>query len=117
VCYYSDGSWEFFEESVYRAAKVHRCCECRRVIRVGDRYQCCRGVFDGCFVVHKSCLRCVCLREAIGCIEVRRGCAYHESVPCFGELWEAIVGMDWVEKREVGVEFVGVLGRRRLVLG
>lgn len=51
-------------EVTRRARKAHACCECRRTIKAGDRYEYISGVWDGTPDSYKTCLRCVDLRAA-----------------------------------------------------
>jgi hypothetical protein len=54
--------------SVYRyesvkARKSHKCCECQREIRPGDRYELCTGCWDGKWSAFKTCMPCAGLRS------------------------------------------------------
>jgi len=53
---------------VYRKTrKEHRCYECRRVIRKGDRYRYETFVNDGTIDKHKTCLDCNSIRKEFFC--------------------------------------------------
>jgi hypothetical protein len=54
------------------ARKTHRCCECGRAIKPGERYEHVWGIWDGRPDTFKTCHICVSLREYV---------AAH--VPCF----------------------------------
>lgn len=41
-----------------RAAKEHRCTECRRVIAKGETYYCASGLYDGQWDTHHTCAHC-----------------------------------------------------------
>lgn len=76
--------------SVFRkAAKVHRCVECRRSIAVGERHVVISGVVDGHAWSDRSCLRC---ERAYERAARRFGGWTEDDAPCFGGLaswmWE-----------------------------
>lgn len=50
---------------IRRAQKEHRCCECRRGIRPGARYEYVSGIWDSRAASYKTCLRCVAIRRAL----------------------------------------------------
>lgn len=58
----SDGRVTMIAEGERTARKEHRCSECRRKIRVGERYLSERYVFDGDFHHHKTCAHCQVVR-------------------------------------------------------
>lgn len=45
------------------ARKEHRCCECKRTIRPGEKYQRDGGLWDGVFTVYKTCYDCLTVRN------------------------------------------------------
>jgi len=45
------------------ARKAHRCTECRRLIEPGHQYEKTFGIWDGDVGLHKTCARCVAMRE------------------------------------------------------
>lgn len=49
---------EFCEESRPKAAKEHRCCECRGTIYTGEIYHLLKGVWNGEFQTYKTCTDC-----------------------------------------------------------
>ena len=51
--------WEFHNEGRRRAAKEHRCGECRRTIAPGETYEYGSGKCDGYFSQWKTCLHCL----------------------------------------------------------
>lgn len=69
---------DVYRETVRRARKPHRCCECSRTIAAGERYQYASGVWDGRGDAFKTCIRCAALRRAV--VEVDEAC------PVFGDL-------------------------------
>lgn len=65
------------------ARKDHRCCECRGVIRKGERYNYHSGIWEGEPCAYKVCVDCEALRD-----QVRRDCElFDDEVPaltCLG---------------------------------
>lgn len=49
---------EFFEERAYTAQKEHRCCECRKPIKTGERYAYICMKLDGVLFTEKQHERC-----------------------------------------------------------
>ena len=49
---------EFFEQYEPKARKPHRCCECKREIRVGETYVRSSGKWDGEFATFSQCEAC-----------------------------------------------------------
>ena len=47
-----------YNEVVRKARKDHKCCECRGVIKKGERYQHASGVFDRRGFSAKTCMDC-----------------------------------------------------------
>ena len=62
-----------------KAIKQHRCCECRRIIQPGERYEHVWGVWEDKPDTHKTCQHCVGLREYV-----------IAHVPCFCWLYESM---------------------------
>lgn len=67
-----------------RARKEHKCCECRGVIRKGEKYHVIAGLWDewGCY---KTCSECETLRDLV-CASVD----HRDDCPAFGELYEHV---------------------------
>lgn len=76
------------------ARQVHKCCDCRRPINVGERYERVVGISDGGIDVYTTCGRCVSVREWVAghipCFcwaygnlseDVRETLHYHDDVP------------------------------------
>lgn len=80
-----DGSPEFYFTSTPKARKDHRCCECRQIIRKGDRYEAFTSKYDGRVSTEKTCLACSDIRSVYSCGEMS---------PAFGELWDAFNDTD-----------------------
>ncbi len=85
-------------DEIRKARKEHKCCECQRVIKVGEKYHLFKGCWDGEWGRFKTCVACNDLRY-----DVREGYRDDEW-PAFGELEE------WA--REAGLEFPPVPQRR-----
>lgn len=54
-----------------RAAKEHQCCECRGVIRKGERYHVHSGVWGGEPARYKRCADCEVFCCELGCVPFR----------------------------------------------
>lgn len=50
-----------------KARTPHKCCECRGVIRPGERYEYVRGLWDGRWSTYRTCADCLHLRCEVGC--------------------------------------------------
>lgn len=70
-----------------RARKQHWCGECRRTILSGEQYEVVRGLWDGSWETHKTCLGCTRIRRHF-CSE---GWLYG-GLP--GQIWDCI-GFDY----------------------
>ena len=82
-----------FSDTIRRARKDHKCCECRRIIKSGERYHLSKGCWEHKWYEFKTCTECDELRE-----ELRTACdLYPDEGPAFGELGELA--------HESGVEF------------
>ena len=69
----------FYSEVERKAAKSHKCCECRAGISVGARYQCATGKWDGAVTTFRTCLACAEIRTTFCC-----------GAWVFGALWETV---------------------------
>ncbi len=91
MCYYSD---DYDSPSVYnvrmpKARKPHKCSECRKVIPVGAKYKYVSGVWNGDFMVFKTCESCLELLQKIVDAELKAGCGHDNAYPPHGYLLEA----------------------------
>lgn len=60
MCMIDDGDRaEFSHTSIHKARKEHKCGECFRVITKGELYQRVAGVWEGHYMVNKTCINCV----------------------------------------------------------
>lgn len=107
-CYCDYDPPALWSREMRRAAKVHRCEECRAHILEGDRYEYVSGMWDGYFCRFRTCALCVDLRQWVT-----------NNLPCFcwahGNLHEdaheAVQDAAWRAGEEVnGIRFG--LGRR-----
>jgi len=71
-CYCDYDPVTLLSQAKHCAQKLHKCSECLRAISPGQTYECHRYIFDGQFHIHKTCERCLAVREYV---------AAH--VPCF----------------------------------
>ena len=73
----ADGeTYEFNSSSIHTARKEHTCGECGRTIQVGEKYEVCRGLYEGEWSTDKTCIDCLSLRETYFCSWM------------FGNIWE-----------------------------
>lgn len=70
---------EFFRMKNPIARVEHKCCECCRVIRIGERYEAVTGKWDGSLDAFATCLDCISVRDGFFCDG-------HE----FGGIWGAL---------------------------
>jgi|ERR1700744_760855 len=52
-------------EKLVISRKHHKCYECAREIKPGDKYEIIQGIADGQFMRYKTCVQCVDLREYV----------------------------------------------------
>jgi len=65
-CYCNfDFTWTLLKEKTVTAKKPHRCYECGRVIKPGERYQSLFGVGGGTAYNMPTCLQCQALRDYV----------------------------------------------------
>ncbi len=55
--------YTLFIEDIVTARKHHSCCECQEHICPGQKYERVKGLCDGSWSSHKTCLRCLTLRK------------------------------------------------------
>lgn len=55
---------EAFYTRPVKARKVHKCCECKETISVGDEYQYSSGIWDGSPDSFRQCLKCYVVIQA-----------------------------------------------------
>jgi hypothetical protein len=80
---------KIFNEHYPKSRKEHICCECGSIIKKGERYQNCSGLWDD-FETYKTCSFCAKIR-----VQAQTDKDLDESFP-FGQLWEC-VGMDYAK--------------------
>lgn len=66
---------DVFSERTVTARKTHHCCECRAPIPPGTRYELAKGLWDGAWSTHRTCVTCDAVRRDVA--------------PCsaYGDLW------------------------------
>jgi hypothetical protein len=84
-----------------RARKQHKCCECRRPIMPGEKYEECSGIWDGEPNRYRTCSRCERIRDCHGKAE-RAAHDGYASYPPFGELLSGVGEC----AREMGAEYL-----------
>ena len=60
---YCDYEYEQLSCKMITARKEHRCVECARTIKIGEKYETYKGASDGYIYVSKTCADCVSLRD------------------------------------------------------
>ena len=94
-----------FRETWRTARKPHRCCECRRVMPPGERYQYISGIWDGHPSMFHTCESCARIREWM--IEKMRADEIYDpegcGAPMLGDLYTACMEAfeDWMCDRYV----------------
>jgi hypothetical protein len=88
-----------FSDTVRKAHRDHKCCECERIIKPGDKYHLFKGCWDGKWDEYKTCLECDGIRAEL------RSLYRSDECPAFGELFE------WVH--EAGIEFPAGINNER----
>ena len=61
--FYSCEAPQAFSETIRKARKSHKCCECFRQINIGEKYQYVSGIWDGDPDSFKTCLSCYEIRN------------------------------------------------------
>jgi hypothetical protein len=82
TCLYdaADGDQPAFHAREWRKArKTHTCCECRRAIQRGERYEHFSGKWERRMEVYKTCAACQDTRQSLYC-----------EGWTFGQLWEDV---------------------------
>jgi hypothetical protein len=79
MCFYQDESPEFYEQSIRKARREHRCEGCHKPIARGDLYVYGSGKYDGDFYDFKTCGVCELDRHRIHIMELSEGCRSAES--------------------------------------
>lgn len=82
-----DGPDPFFEDMV-KARKEHVCGECGEMIQPGEKYERAKGLWDGRWEEHKTCIPCTRIRGDIYCDGWYYGCLKNA-------VWE-VLGFDYV---------------------
>jgi hypothetical protein len=81
-CYCDYEPAEFFSKKFRHAKKEHKCCECGKVIHVGDEYEYVAGKWEGDIMFFKTCEKCSDLRSSLDDV----GCPYYGGL--YEEYWE-----------------------------
>jgi hypothetical protein len=95
-----EGWNEFFVQKVVKARKQHKCVECRRGIKIGERYENSSGKYDDCFFRDHTCLICAEIREAFVCGSFTFGELYPSIKEVMFPVWEESGPIDCLAKVE-----------------
>jgi len=85
---------ECFESNIRKAKKVHKCCECKKDIIPGEKYEDFHGIWNGEANNYRSCIKCRNLRWGIQYIE---DC----DEMAFGQLYEYLESITSSYKKKV----------------
>ena len=64
---YDDAPAEVLEEKIVKAKIHHTCGECFRTINPGESYEYVKGLWEGYWSTHKTCMPCVNMRDSLMC--------------------------------------------------
>ena len=109
MCFWHDNSPSVFREKIVKAEKQHKCCECYRMIRPGEKYHYVFGIWEGLSDTFHTCRNCMWDRCRVRTIEDMEGCRGAEREPPFGSLRDALHDMclepepapDWFDFQEL----------------
>ena len=97
MCECYDNVPDFYDASIVKARKPHRCCECLREIELGERYERASGKWDGDFETFATCGTCLDLIGTLG-IKCRLHACLHEEL-AEGN-YEPLTARGWLSLRE-----------------
>lgn len=82
-CDYGDVQTSMYVKRTVTAKKQHRCYECDKPIRPGEKYEQVSAIWDGEFRACKTCPRCLAAREYVQahapCFCWRHGCVLDDA--------------------------------------
>ncbi len=58
---------EFHRAIIRKAIKDHVCCECKRTVRRGEKYEYVSALYDGHISNYKTCEDCLSIRDELFC--------------------------------------------------
>ena len=58
---------EFHKAKIQMAKKNHKCCECKRTILPFEKYEYVSGMWEGDFLIFKTCIDCLDIRKEFFC--------------------------------------------------
>lgn len=64
-CDVGDGYPDVYRKETRTARVQHRCYECGKAIKTGERYEYTASLFDGSWTIAKTCCRCLDVREYV----------------------------------------------------
>lgn len=65
-----DVDWDtpdIYDRNLRKARKEHRCIECNGIIRVNERYEHVKSLFDGHWYTYHTCMPCANIARSLGC--------------------------------------------------
>jgi hypothetical protein len=57
------GVGELYSETIRKARKEHKCCECHETIKAGNLYEVAKALWDGTWGSYKTCITCRTIRN------------------------------------------------------
>jgi hypothetical protein len=63
----SDECYEFVNKTFPKARKQHKCDECGRIIKPGEKYELFKGGFEGRVETNKTCMDCMSVVDSFYC--------------------------------------------------
>ena len=86
-----DSENSFYAETIHRARKAYRCCECNQPITPGERYQRATGKSDDHIWTYRTCMTCAEIRRVFYCHQDGGGWI-------FTTLWEQMQDQEVFER-------------------
>jgi hypothetical protein len=81
---------ECYQEKTRKAIKQHKCCECGKIIKPGEKYVCCQGLWDHEWASFKQCEKCNEIMNDAVELTREEGCLDECKFPEFGGLYSWI---------------------------
>lgn len=97
VCYCDYEPAQLYSETRPIARKEHKCCECGRKIRPGERYERVYGIWDNGPETYKTCVYCLGLRDTaesrLDCLCWQHGNMLEDVIEAIRDTAYAIPGL------------------------
>lgn len=78
-CYCDPDTPEFYRTKRPKAVRIHRCCECGRIIEKGERYEYAAGKWGGAVNSYKTCAYCLAVIDMLNA-RLRCFCRWHSGL-------------------------------------